>query len=202
MVCFKGPGPSAGLWTIGPLFSSVQFSRSVVSDSLRPHGPQNARPPCPSPTPGACSNSRPLSQWCHPTISSSVGPFSSRLQSFPASGCFPMSQLFTSGGQSVGISASASALPVNQESFSLFSSQGDNLTLPTCVNKRCTHSFQRLAIPREMFRKTEDPLTLFPPCLSLSLLSFDFSSSLRLSLWFYRRNWHPDQLTRWVFLRH
>ena len=93
-----------------------------------------------------------------------------------------MSQLFTSGGQSVGISASASALPVNQESFSLFSSQGDNLTLPTCVNKRCTHSFQRLAIPREMFRKTEDPLTLFPPCLSLSLLSFDFSSSLRLSL--------------------
>ena len=168
MVCFKGPGPSAGLWTIGPLFSSVQFSLSVVSDSLRPHGPQNARPPCPSPTPGACSNSCPLSQWCHPTISSSVGPFSSRLQSFPASGCFPMSQLFTSGGQSVGISASASALPVNQESFSLFSSQGDNLTLPTCVNKRCTHSFQRLAIPREMFHKTEDPFTLFPPCLSLS----------------------------------
>ena len=78
----------------------VQFSRSVVSDSLPPHGPQHTRPPCPSPTPGAYSNSRPLSRWCHPTISSSVVPSSSCLQSFPASGSFPMSQLFTSGGHS------------------------------------------------------------------------------------------------------
>ena len=78
-------------------FSSVQFSHSVVSDSLRPHESQHARPPCPSPTPGVHSNSCPLSQWCHPTISSSVVPFSSRLQSFPASGSFQMSQLFTSG---------------------------------------------------------------------------------------------------------
>ena len=94
-------------------FSSVQFSRSVVSDSLRPHGLQHARLTCPSPTPEACSNSHPLSQWCHPTISSSVVPFSSRLQSFPASGSFPISQLFASGGQSIGVSASASVLPMN-----------------------------------------------------------------------------------------
>ena len=92
---------------------SVQFSHSVMSDSLRPHGLQHTRPPCPSPTPGAYSNSCPLSRWCHPTISSSVIPFSSHLQSFPASGSFPMSQFFTSGGQSIGVSASAWALPMN-----------------------------------------------------------------------------------------
>ena len=84
-----------------------------MSDSLRPHGLQHARLPCPSPTPGACSNSCPSSQWCHPTISSSGVPFSSCLQSFPASGSFPVSQLFTSGGQSIGVSASASILPVH-----------------------------------------------------------------------------------------
>jgi len=82
-----------------PLFS--QFSCSVMSNSLRPHGLQHARPPCPSPTTGACSNSCPLSQWCHPTIASSIIPFSSCLQSFPASGSFLMSQSFTSGGQSM-----------------------------------------------------------------------------------------------------
>ena len=81
--------------------ASVQFSRSVVSDSLRPHGLQHARPPCPSPTPRVYSNSCPLSQWCHPTILSSVGPFSSCPQSFPPSGSFQMSQLFASGGQSM-----------------------------------------------------------------------------------------------------
>ena len=92
---------------------SVQFSHSVMSDSLRPHELQHAKPPCPSPTPGACSNSCPSSQWCHPTISSSVVLFSSCIQSFPASGSFQMSQLFTSGGQSTGVSASTSVLPVN-----------------------------------------------------------------------------------------
>ena len=86
--------------------SSVQFSCSVVSDSLRPHRLQHARPPCSSPTPGVYSNSCPLSWWCHPTISSSVVPFSSHLQSFPASGSFQMSQLFPSGGQSIGVSFS------------------------------------------------------------------------------------------------
>ena len=92
---------------------SVQFSRSVVPDSLWSHGLQHARPPCSSPSPGVWSNSCPLSQWCHPTISSSVIPFSSCLQSFPASGFFQMSQLFASGGQSIGVSASTSALSVN-----------------------------------------------------------------------------------------
>ena len=85
---------------------SVQFSHSVMSNSLWPHGLEHARPPCPSPTPGVYSNSCPLSRWCHPTISSSVVPFSSCLQSFAASGSFQMSQLFASGGQSIGASAS------------------------------------------------------------------------------------------------
>ena len=94
-------------------FSSVPFSHSVMSNSLRPQGLQHTRPPCPSPTPGVYSNSCPLSQWCHPTISSSVAPFFSCLQSFPASGSFQMSQFFPSGGQSTGVSASAPVLPMN-----------------------------------------------------------------------------------------
>ena len=97
--------------------SSVQFNCSVVSDSLRPHGLQHTRLPCPSPTPGACSNSCPLSQWCHPTISSCVIP-SSCLQSFSVSGSFPMSQFFPSGGQRIGVSASASVLPMNIQDWS------------------------------------------------------------------------------------
>ena len=91
--------------------SSIQFSRSVVSDSLQPHESQHARPPCPSATSRVHPNSCPLSQWCHPTISSSVLPFPSCPQSFPASGSFPMSQLFASSGQSIGVSASV--LPIN-----------------------------------------------------------------------------------------
>ena len=93
--------------------SSVQFSRSVVSGSSQPHGLQHTRPPCPSPTLGVYSNSHPLSQWCHPTILSSVVPFSSHLQSFWTSGSFPLSQFFASGGQSIGVSASTSVLPMN-----------------------------------------------------------------------------------------
>ena len=102
--------------TFSPSFASlinhsVQFSRSVMSNSLRLHGLQHARPPCPSPTPRVFSNSCPSSQWCHPTISSSVISFSSHLESFPASGSFQMSQFFTSGGTEV--SASTSVLPMN-----------------------------------------------------------------------------------------
>ena len=100
------------------IFLSVQFSCSVVSDSLQPHGLQQARPPCPSPTPGVHPNPCPLSWWCHPTISSSVITFSSHLQSFPASGSFQMSQFFTSGGQSIGVSTSASVLPMNIQDWS------------------------------------------------------------------------------------
>ena len=98
--------------------SSVQFSRSVMSDSLRPHESQHARPPCPSLTPRVYSNSCPLSRWCHPAISSSVVPFSSCPQSLPASGSFPISQLFTWGGQSMGVSLSASVLPKNTQDWS------------------------------------------------------------------------------------
>ena len=93
--------------------SSVQFSISVMSNSLWPHGLQHGRVPCPSPTPRAYSNSCSLSRWCNPTISSSVVPFSSQFQSFPAPGSFPMSQFFASGGQRIGVSISASVLPMN-----------------------------------------------------------------------------------------
>ena len=95
--------------------NSVQFSRSVVSDSLRPNESQHARPPCPSPTPGVHSNSHPSSRWCHPAISSSIVPFSSCPQSLPASESFPVSQLFAWGGQNTGISALASFLPKNTQ---------------------------------------------------------------------------------------
>ena len=97
---------------------TAQFSRSVVSDSLRPHESQHARPPCPSPTPRVHSNSRPSSWWCHPDISSSVVPFSSCPQSLPASGSFAMSQLFTWGGQSTGVSALESFLPKKSQGWS------------------------------------------------------------------------------------
>ena len=97
---------------------SFQFSRSVTSHSLRPHEPQHTRLPCPSPTPGVHPNPCPLSRWCHPTISSSVVPFSSCPQSFPASGSFQMSQLSASGSQSIGVSASTSVLPMNTQDWS------------------------------------------------------------------------------------
>ena len=97
---------------------SDQISCSVMSDSLQPHESQHARPPCPSPTPRVYSNSCPSSLWCHPAISSSLVPFSSCPQSFPASGSFQMSQLFTSGGQSIGVLASASVLPMNTQDWS------------------------------------------------------------------------------------
>ena len=101
-----------------PVYGSVQFSCSVMSDSLQPHGLQHTRLLCPSPTPRACSNSCPSSQWCLPTISSSVVPFVSCLQSFPASGSFQMSQFFPSGGWIIGVIASASVLPMNIQDWS------------------------------------------------------------------------------------
>ena len=99
-------------------FIRYQFSPSVRSDSLLPHGPQHTRPLCPSPTPGVYSKSCLLSRWCPPAISSSVIPFSSHLQSFPKSGSFLMTQLFASGGQSIGVSISASVLPINIQDWS------------------------------------------------------------------------------------
>ena len=115
------PWLCVSLWPVSlPSFpehlNPVQFSCSVLSDSLQSHGLQHARPPSPSPTPGIYTNSRPLSRWCHPTISSSVVPFS-HLQSFPASGSFQMSQFFASGGPSIGVSASASVLPMTMQDW-------------------------------------------------------------------------------------
>ena len=106
-------GKALSVSEFGVFFSSVQFSCSVMSDSLRPHESQHARPPCPSPIPGVHSNSCPKSRWCHPAVSSSVVPFSSCPQSLPASGSFPMSQLFTRGGQGIG-SFSFSISPSNE----------------------------------------------------------------------------------------
>ena len=110
-----GDGIPARLFKI---LSSIQFSHSVMFNSLQPHESQHARPPCPSPTPGVYSNSCPSSQWCHPAISSSVVPFSSCPQSLPASGSFPMSQLFTWSGQSIRVPATASVLPMNSQDWS------------------------------------------------------------------------------------
>ena len=114
---FHDDGCQSPTWSFSR--APVQFSRSVTSDSLWPHGLQHTRPPCLSPTPGVHSNSCPSGQWCHPTISSSVVPFSSCLQSFPASRSIPMSQFFTSGGQSIGVSALASVLPMNIQDWFL-----------------------------------------------------------------------------------
>ena len=130
--------------------SSVHFSRSVVSGSLLPHGLQYARPPCPSnglPTPRVYSNSCPLSQWCHPTTSSSVGPFSSRLQSFPASGSFQMSQFFTSGGQSIGVSALASILPMNIQDWFPLGLTG----LTSLQSKRLSRVFSNTTVQKHQF---------------------------------------------------
>ena len=128
-----------------------QFSCSVVSDSLQTHGPRHTKLPCPSRTPGACSNSCPSSWWCHPTISSSVIPFSSHLQSFPASGSFPTSQFFASGGQSIGVSASASVLPMNiQDWFPL------GLVGSPCSPRDCQESF-----PTAEFKSIVSPALSF-----------------------------------------
>ena len=132
-------------------FSSVQFSHSVVFDSLWPHGLQNARLPCLSQTLRAYSNSCPLSWWCHPNISSSIVPFSCP-QSVPASGSFPMSQFFTSGGQSIGVSASASVLPMNiQDWFPL------GLLGPPCCPRNSQESY-----PTPQFKNIKSSALSFP----------------------------------------
>ena len=184
------PGtPSQGL---------VQFSRSVVSNSLQPHGLQHARPPCPSPTPGVYSNSCPLSQWCHPTISSSAVPFSCRLQSFPASGSFLVSQFFPSGGQSTGVSVSASVLPVDiQDWFPL--GQTGWISLQSKGLSRVQHdsskasNLQRSAFfmvqlshPYMTTRKTIDLITQTFAGNVISLL-FNMLSSVVIS--FLPRSW-------------
>ena len=126
---------------------SIQFSHSVVSDSLWPHGLQHSKLPRPSPTPRAYSNSCPLSQWCHPTTSSSVVSFSSRLQSFPASGSFQMSQFFTSGGQRIGASASTSVLPMNIQDWSPLGWTG----WISLLSKGLSRLFSKTAVQKHQF---------------------------------------------------
>ena len=156
----KGRGPLSEL-----LFS--QFSCSVVSDSLWPYGSQYASPPCPSPTPEACLNSCPLSRWCHPTILFTVVPVSSYLQSFPASGSFQMSQFFTSGGQSIGVSASASVLPRNIQGWFPLGLTG----LTSCISRDSQESS-----PKPQFKSIHS-----------SALSFLYSPTLT-SIHDYRKN--------------
>ena len=156
--------------------SKVQFSCSVVSDYLRSHGLQHTRPPCPSPIPGAYSNSCPLRRWCHPTISPSVIPFSSRLPSFSASGSFPVSQFFASGGQRIGVSALASVLPVNIQDWSLLRWTG----WTSLQSKRLSRSS---ATPQ------------FKSINSL-MLSFLYSPTLK-SIHDY---WKNHSLIRWTFV--
>ena len=124
-----------------------EFSHSVVSNSLWPHGLQHARLPSPSPTPGCCLNSCPLSQWCHPTISFSVDLFASCLQSFPASGAFPMSQFFALGGQSTGVSASASVLPMNIQDWFPWGMTG----LISLQSKGLSRAFSNTTVPKHQF---------------------------------------------------
>ena len=130
---------------------SDQISRSVVSDSLRPHESQHTRPPCLSPIPGVHSDSRPSSQSCHSTNSSSVIPFSSCLQSFPASGSFPMSQFFTSGGQSIGVSASTSVLPMNTQDRSPLGLTG----WISLQSKRLSRVFSNTTVQKHQFFSTQ-----------------------------------------------
>ena len=130
----------------------IQFSHSVVSDSLWPHGLQHTRLSCPSPTPRACSNSCPLSEWCHPTISSSVVPFSSCLQTLLASGSFQMNQFFTSGGQSIGISVSV--LPMNIQAWFPFGSTG----LISLLSKGLSRVFSSTTVWKHQFFSAQPSL--------------------------------------------
>ena len=134
-----------------PPWGSVQFNRSVTSNSLRPHEPQHARPPCPSPTLGVHPNSRPSSRWCHPAISSSVVPFSSCPQSLPASESFPMRQHFAWGGQSIGVSALASVLPKNTQDWSSLGWTG----WISLQSKGLSRAFSNTTVQKHQFFSTQ-----------------------------------------------
>ena len=133
---------------------SLLFSPQVMSDSSRPYGLQHTRLPCPSPSPGVCSNSRPLTQGCHPTISSSVSTFSSCLQSCLASRSFLVSWLFASGGQSIGVSASASVLPMNIQDWFPLKLTG----LISLLSKGLSRVFSSITIPKHQFSSTQPSL--------------------------------------------
>ena len=155
------------------VISSVQFSHSVVSDSLWPHELQHARPPCPSPTPRVYPNPCPSSWWCHPTISSSVIPFPSCPQSFPASGSFQMSQLFSSGGQSIEVSASTSVLPMNiQDWFPLGWTGWISLQ-----SKGLSRVFSNITVQKHQFFGTQ---LSFSPMLSFLKIFYLFMAAVGL----------------------
>ena len=157
-------------------FSSVQFSCSVVSDPLRPHEPKHARPPCPSPTPGVYPNSCPSSQWCHRAISSSVVPFSSCPQSLPASGSFPMSQLFAWGGQSTGVSASASVLPMIPGLISFRMDWVDLLAVQGTLKSLLQPGQMFPKFPALLYSLFSPPQWLCSFCCTLTLVSSEFFS--------------------------
>ena len=180
-----------------------------MSDSLRPHGLQHARPSCPSPASRACSNSCPSSRWCHPTISSSVGPFSSCIQSFPASGSFQVHQLFSSGGQSIGVSASASVLPVNIQDWSplgidwldLLAVQGTLKSLlqhhsSKASTLRCSAFF--IVQLSHLYMTTEKTITLTRWTFVDKVMSLLFNMLSRLVITFLPRSEHL--LISWVQL--
>ena len=144
------------------LITSVQFSRSVVSNSLQPHGLQHTRLPCPTPTPGTYSNSCTSSQWCHPTISSSVSPFSSHPQSFPASGSFPMSPFFTSDSPSIGVSAWTSVLPMNIQDWYLLWWTG----WISLQSKELSRAFSNTTVQKHQFLSTQLSSQSSPGCCS------------------------------------
>ena len=165
--------------SISNQFSWIQFSHSVMSDSLQPHGRQHPRLPCPSPTPGACSNSCPSSQWYHPTNSSSVGPFSSHLQSFPVSGPFPMSQFFPSGGQSIVVSASASVHNISVIYFHSLTNHDNNNDNLYVISNQMTISGNFLKhLPCSFLSIFLSAPSL---CVSLSSLFWKLSSFMGLS---------------------
>ena len=145
------------------IFSLVQFSCSVVSNSLRPHESQHARPPYSSPTPGVYSNSCPLSRWCHPTISSSIVRFSSCLESFPASGSFPMSQCFPSGGQRIGVFALASVLPMNIQDWFPLGLTG----LISLQSKGLSRVFSNITVQKHQFFGAQVSLYYSPTLTSI-----------------------------------
>ena len=153
---------------IGLFKCSVQFNCSVMSYSLRTCEPQHARPPCPSPTPGVHPNPCPLSWWCHPTISSSVVTFSSCSQSFPASGSFQMSQLFASGGQSIGVSASKSVPPMNTQDWSPLGWTG----WISLQSKGLSRVFSKTIVQKHQFFKAQLSLKLFMKWSMLLFLSW------------------------------
>ena len=160
------------------MFTSVQLSSSVVSDSLRPHGLQHARPPCPKPTPGVYSNTCPLSRWCYPTISSSVVPFSSHLQSFSTSGSFQMSQFFASGSQRIGASTSASVLSMNIQGWFPLGLIGLN----SLQSKGLSRVFSNTTVKRHQFFGTQRSLL----------------SSSHICTWYWKKK--NIVLTVWILL--